>query len=34
VEGWIDATAGRVYAVADNLNTYNALDVPLFNLPS
>jgi DDE superfamily endonuclease len=32
VEGWIDPTAERVYAVADNLNTHNALDVLLFNL--
>jgi DDE superfamily endonuclease len=32
VAGWIDAAAGRVYAVVDNLNTHNALDVLLFNL--
>jgi transposase len=32
VEGWIDAAAGRVYAVVDNLNTHSALDVLLFNL--
>ena len=32
VEGWIDPTAERIYAVVDNLNTHSALDVLLFNL--
>src|SRR6202007_3091720 len=32
VEGWIDPPAERVYAVADNLNTHNALDALLFSL--
>jgi transposase len=32
VEVWIDPAAEPVYAVVDNLNTHNALDVLLFNL--
>jgi transposase len=32
VAGWIEPAAGRVYAVADNLNTHNAVDVLLFNV--
>ena len=32
VEGWIDPTVERVYAVMDNLNTHSATDVLLFAL--
>jgi transposase len=32
VEGWIDPTVERVYAVMDNLSTHTALDVLLFAL--
>ena len=32
VEGWIDPSVERVYAVLDNLSTHTALDVLLFAL--
>src|SRR4030095_1664513 len=32
VEGWIDPSVERVYAVVDNLNVHSALDVLLFAL--
>ena len=32
VEGWIDPTVERVYAVMDNLSTHTATDVLLFAL--
>ena len=32
VEGWIDPTVERVYAVVDNFNTHSATDVLLFVL--
>ncbi len=32
VEAWLDPTAGRVYAVLDNLRTHSGPDVPLFSL--
>jgi hypothetical protein len=32
VDGWLDAGAGRVYAVLDNLSTHRALDVLLWAL--
>jgi hypothetical protein len=32
VEGWIDPTVDRVYAVLDNLNVHRAPDVLLFGL--
>ena len=32
VEGWIDPTVDRVYAVLDNLNIHGAPDAPLFGL--
>ena len=32
VDGWLDATAERVYAILDNLSTHRALDVLLWAL--
>lgn len=32
VDGWLDATVGRVYAVLDNLSTHRTLDALLWAL--
>jgi len=32
VDGWVDPTAGRIYAVLDNLSTHRALDALLWAL--
>ena len=32
VDGWVEADAGRVYAILDNLSTHRALDVLLWGL--